>query len=344
MFNGKAVNRPKKCKRLRYGAKCQQRCRCDYRRTASCDRTTGNCLCKPGYTGSRCNRDVDECSRNKGLCQQRFQYCRNIPGSYQCACQNGYTQRRKKGKCYPCAGNTGGAGCEDSCNCNEENTASCTAEKGICVCKQGWEGKRCERSVDDCVGNPCQDQPCRDEHRSYVCKCPHGQFYVKGLCKSVHIAMTTSDPHPRLGERLEVYMLYSLPPDYLRQPRQLPDIKHQLYVDDTPYCEMSFHAFHTRASGHEVFIKKYNQQTGQNYHFNFYSIYLIAMENATLTTLRAVPASTEFKELSLIVDLRPRVDLVNLCLLNMRVSNTSHCPKLEAKCRYRENIPNIMRQ
>uniref|UniRef100_A0A3P9JL60 EGF-like-domain, multiple 7 n=1 Tax=Oryzias latipes TaxID=8090 RepID=A0A3P9JL60_ORYLA len=44
------------------------------------------CACPPGWTGDRCQTDVDECS-GKHPCVQR---CVNTAGSYQCACGDGF--------------------------------------------------------------------------------------------------------------------------------------------------------------------------------------------------------------------------------------------------------------
>lgn len=43
----------------------------------------GSCLCPPGFTGTSCQMDVNECSVNNGGCDY---ICRNTPGSYVCFC------------------------------------------------------------------------------------------------------------------------------------------------------------------------------------------------------------------------------------------------------------------
>ena len=46
---------------------------CDYYRTKSCE-------------------DINECASNRGGCEQ---ICKNSPGSYRCACRDGYKLRQK---------------------------------------------------------------------------------------------------------------------------------------------------------------------------------------------------------------------------------------------------------
>uniref|UniRef100_A0A3B3VZH5 EGF-like-domain, multiple 7 n=1 Tax=Poecilia latipinna TaxID=48699 RepID=A0A3B3VZH5_9TELE len=45
------------------------------------------CACPPGWTGHRCQTDVDEC----GGRQPCAQLCMNTAGSYRCACRDGFT-------------------------------------------------------------------------------------------------------------------------------------------------------------------------------------------------------------------------------------------------------------
>ena len=47
-----------------------------------------SCHCKPGYTGSKCEHDIDECQTdNDNPCEHN---CENTPGSYKCSCHPGY--------------------------------------------------------------------------------------------------------------------------------------------------------------------------------------------------------------------------------------------------------------
>ncbi|KAK6481044.1 epidermal growth factor-like protein 7 [Huso huso] len=54
------------------------------------------CACPPGWTGSYCRKDVDECSSGTHACAQQ---CQNIAGSYQCGCREGYLLSSDKRSC-----------------------------------------------------------------------------------------------------------------------------------------------------------------------------------------------------------------------------------------------------
>lgn len=60
-----------------------------------------SCVCLSGYTGQKCEIDVNECA-TPGLCQHGGT-CVNLPGSYRCQCKPGYTGHRCESVYVPCS-------------------------------------------------------------------------------------------------------------------------------------------------------------------------------------------------------------------------------------------------
>jgi len=121
------------------------------------------CTCPPGFSGSDCKTDSDECAAG-GPCEHGG-VCVNEPGTYRCDCARGFT----------------GARCEvniDECVVNPcVNEGTCLDESGgyRCVCPLGFIGSECQINIDECATNPCQNgATCKDEIASFRCMCPVG--------------------------------------------------------------------------------------------------------------------------------------------------------------------------
>lgn len=72
-----------------YGDKCSKTCQCGPG-SSGCDPVRG-CICKVGYSGTKCDTDIDECG-NTNACGDVNKICQNTFGSYTCGCRNGYRQ------------------------------------------------------------------------------------------------------------------------------------------------------------------------------------------------------------------------------------------------------------
>ncbi|XP_030647438.1 LOW QUALITY PROTEIN: sushi, nidogen and EGF-like domain-containing protein 1 [Chanos chanos] len=130
------------------------------------DCITGNpsftCSCLAGFTGRRCQIDVDECSsypcQNRGTCTDKI-------NSFTCHCPPGFT----------------GTLCEiDIDECQDRpclNGAQCVQGVGsfTCVCKAGYTGVLCETDIDECESQPCLNGGvCLDQVNNYTCTCIEG--------------------------------------------------------------------------------------------------------------------------------------------------------------------------
>ncbi|CAG9772773.1 unnamed protein product [Ceutorhynchus assimilis] len=130
-----------------------------------CNAVNGNinCSCPPGYTGTLCQTNVDECQsnpcRNGGICIDKI-------NSFSCNCTEDWM----------------GALCEkpyDVCELQPcKNNATCISPNGhdyTCRCLPGFEGPTCETNKDDCKGIVCPNgKICIDLINNYECRCPFG--------------------------------------------------------------------------------------------------------------------------------------------------------------------------
>lgn len=81
------------CDEFHWGMNCANECGCDAG-ASSCNNTSG-CVCKEGWTGNRCDVDIQECSISNPC--DNLETCIELLGSYRCDCVTGY--QRLNGSC-----------------------------------------------------------------------------------------------------------------------------------------------------------------------------------------------------------------------------------------------------
>ncbi|XP_060690951.1 sushi, nidogen and EGF-like domain-containing protein 1 isoform X2 [Hemiscyllium ocellatum] len=163
------------------------------------DCITGNpsytCSCRAGFTGRRCQIDVNECSsypcHNGGT-------CRDGQNAFTCQCLAGFT----------------GALCEtdiNDCVLNEcQNGATCIdgIDRYHCECSVGFIGKHCEIVMPSpCDSDPCQrGGTCNEQDGSYTCQCPPG--FSGQRCEKERLRSCVSNPCRNGGTCKEAHGTY----------------------------------------------------------------------------------------------------------------------------------------
>uniref|UniRef100_A0A668AWF6 Tyrosine kinase with immunoglobulin-like and EGF-like domains 1 n=1 Tax=Myripristis murdjan TaxID=586833 RepID=A0A668AWF6_9TELE len=111
-----------------------------------CHDTDGDCICPPGFMGTRCETACREgmfgrnCQESCGLgldCKG-LRFC--LPDPYGCSCASGWFGRHCE---MPCHNDMYGPDCRLSCKC--QNGGVCNRFSG-CQCPTGWRGQHCEKS------------------------------------------------------------------------------------------------------------------------------------------------------------------------------------------------------
>ncbi|XP_055873196.1 uncharacterized protein LOC106079668 isoform X4 [Biomphalaria glabrata] len=308
------------CPKGKYGVRCRQSCFCDWKGARFCHHRTGKCVCTKGYRGELCDEEINECHTNGSqICPEKLTFCENTKGSFKCRCRIGYQKRISTGQCKCCAQGYG-TDCKQSCDCLWENTLSCELSTGECLCKPGWEGPRCSRSVDDCLGTPCNEMTCVDLHNSYACICDDNKRYVQGACKECIIDFITHQQQPSCGDWVTLYFLFRLDSDYQNNPRSQPNFVYSIVYNDNPICSVDFHQHAQRVTGNEDFIQKLEPTV----EYSFYIEFSIFITGARVNTIKATPASPEYTDKMLLLDSTMTDVSLLFCLKNAHIMNGSN--------------------
>ncbi|NXS81086.1 TIE1 kinase, partial [Erpornis zantholeuca] len=133
------------CPAKKWGPSCEKDCP-DCLNGGICHDHVGECICPPGFMGTRCERACREgqFGRNCQETCQRPQGCRGLSfcllDPYGCSCASGWSGSRCDQACPP---GFYGPDCALGCTC--QNGGSCNRFSG-CVCPAGWHGQHCEKS------------------------------------------------------------------------------------------------------------------------------------------------------------------------------------------------------
>ncbi|RUS82424.1 hypothetical protein EGW08_009812 [Elysia chlorotica] len=156
------------CETSYWGDNCAKQCQCNGHGT--CDRARG-CVCAPGWTGTRCVNDVDECAEDR-VCPAG-QLCTNTIGSYKCSCPSGYSMQSDV--CIDideCSSQS--HGCQQLCE-NTDGSYNCDCYLGY---RLDSDRQTCVLNIDECQYdhlNLCGYKlGCVNTVGGFQCTCPRG--------------------------------------------------------------------------------------------------------------------------------------------------------------------------
>ncbi|KAM3619890.1 uncharacterized protein V6R79_015379 [Siganus canaliculatus] len=133
------------CPGKKWGSYCDTECP-ECLNGGVCHDADGDCICPPGFMGTRCETACREgmfgrnCQQSCGpdLKCKGLRFC--LPDPYGCSCASGWFGSRCEKACH---NDMYGPDCSLSCRC--QNGGVCSRFSG-CQCPTGWRGQHCERS------------------------------------------------------------------------------------------------------------------------------------------------------------------------------------------------------
>ncbi|KAK5616775.1 hypothetical protein CRENBAI_022442 [Crenichthys baileyi] len=135
------------CPSKKWGPYCDRDCP-DCLNGGVCHDLDGDCVCPPGFMGTRCEtacregmfgRNCQEsCRTDQSSNCKEVRFC--LPDPYGCSCASGWFGRHCE---KACVNDSYGPDCRLSCKCQNEGV--CNRFSG-CQCPSGWRGQNCEKS------------------------------------------------------------------------------------------------------------------------------------------------------------------------------------------------------
>lgn len=132
------------------------------------------CSCPRGFTGDRCEINVNECevdSKHPGPICLNGGTCLDLDAKYQCLCRQGWTGSNCQIAVKACSSSP----CRNGATCQDATSRGFPSGFYQCSCAVGFSGKNCETNDDDCTLSSCLNGgTCVDGINSFTCKCPPG--------------------------------------------------------------------------------------------------------------------------------------------------------------------------
>ncbi|KAK2187865.1 hypothetical protein NP493_153g11059 [Ridgeia piscesae] len=132
-----------------------------------------SCKCVGGYTGTKCETDIDECLSNH--CENGGTCSTPQLDMFSCKCAAGYTGT----KCGTDADKCSSSPCQNGATCSMP-----AFDMYNCECLAGYTGTNCETDIDECLSNQCENGgTCTTlQLNMFSCKCAAG--YTGTTCET----------------------------------------------------------------------------------------------------------------------------------------------------------------